>query len=108
MRAMRVAVVGGADADFIKKMAALLEKEDAAYDIAGDRDAPSGSGTGAWRGRNHVVLLRRQEPGAAIQSRWALGEHWFCSIRADLATGSKLWRTDISRLRETDGEGAIR
>jgi len=64
-------------------MAALLEKEDAAYDIAGYRDAPSGSGTGAWRGRNHIVFLRRQEPSAAIQCRWALGEHWFCFIRAE-------------------------
>jgi len=34
--------VEGADADFIKKFAALLEKEDAAYDIAGYRDAPAG------------------------------------------------------------------
>ncbi len=34
--------VEGADADFIKKMAALLEAEDAAYDIAGYRDAPAG------------------------------------------------------------------
>ena len=34
--------VEGADADFIKKMAGLLEKEDAAYDIAGYRDAPPG------------------------------------------------------------------
>jgi len=34
--------VAGADADFIKKMAALLEKEDAAYDVAGYRDAPAG------------------------------------------------------------------
>lgn len=34
--------VEGADADFIKKMASLLEAEDAAYDIAGYRDAPPG------------------------------------------------------------------
>jgi len=34
--------VAGADADFIKKMAGLLEKEDAAYDVAGYRDAPPG------------------------------------------------------------------
>jgi len=34
--------VEGADADFIKKMASLLEKEDAAYDVAGYRDAPPG------------------------------------------------------------------
>jgi phosphoserine aminotransferase len=34
--------VEGADADFIKKFAALLEKQDAAYDIAGYRDAPAG------------------------------------------------------------------
>ncbi|HZV58325.1 MAG TPA: phosphoserine transaminase [Sphingobium sp.] len=34
--------VSGADADFIKKMAGLLEKEDAAYDVAGYRDAPPG------------------------------------------------------------------
>lgn len=34
--------VAGADADFIKKFAALLEAEDAAYDIAGYRDAPAG------------------------------------------------------------------
>jgi phosphoserine aminotransferase len=34
--------VEGADADFIKKFAALLEKEEAAYDIAGYRDAPAG------------------------------------------------------------------
>lgn len=34
--------VEGADADFIKKMAGLLEAEDAAYDIAGYRDAPAG------------------------------------------------------------------
>ena len=34
--------VEGADADFIKKFAALLENEDAAYDIAGYRDAPPG------------------------------------------------------------------
>ena len=34
--------VEGADADFIKKFAALLEKADAAYDIAGYRDAPAG------------------------------------------------------------------
>jgi phosphoserine aminotransferase len=34
--------VEGADADFIKKFAALLEKENAAYDIAGYRDAPAG------------------------------------------------------------------
>jgi phosphoserine aminotransferase len=34
--------VEGADADFIKKFAALLEKEGAAYDIAGYRDAPAG------------------------------------------------------------------
>ncbi len=34
--------VEGADAALIKKMAALLEAEDAAYDIAGYRDAPPG------------------------------------------------------------------
>lgn len=34
--------VEGADADFIKKFAGLLEKADAAYDIAGYRDAPPG------------------------------------------------------------------
>jgi phosphoserine aminotransferase len=34
--------VDGADEAFIKKMAALLEKEDAAYDVAGYRDAPAG------------------------------------------------------------------
>jgi len=34
--------VEGADEAFIKKMAALLEAEDAAYDIAGYRDAPPG------------------------------------------------------------------
>ena len=34
--------VEGADADFIKKFAGLLETEDAAYDIAGYRDAPPG------------------------------------------------------------------
>jgi phosphoserine aminotransferase len=34
--------VEGADEAFIKKFAALLEKEDAAYDVAGYRDAPPG------------------------------------------------------------------
>jgi phosphoserine aminotransferase len=34
--------VEGADEAFIKKMASLLEAEDAAYDIAGYRDAPAG------------------------------------------------------------------
>lgn len=34
--------VDGADAAFIKRFAALLEAEDAAYDIAGYRDAPPG------------------------------------------------------------------
>jgi len=34
--------VEGADADFIKKFAALLDAEGAAYDIAGYRDAPAG------------------------------------------------------------------
>jgi phosphoserine aminotransferase len=34
--------VEGADADFIKRFAALLEKEGAAYDVAGYRDAPAG------------------------------------------------------------------
>jgi phosphoserine aminotransferase len=34
--------VEGADADFIKALAGLLEKHDAAYDIAGYRDAPPG------------------------------------------------------------------
>jgi phosphoserine aminotransferase len=34
--------VEGADADFIKAFAGLLEKHDAAYDIAGYRDAPPG------------------------------------------------------------------
>jgi len=34
--------VEGADADFVKKLAALLEAEGAAYDIAGYRDAPPG------------------------------------------------------------------
>jgi len=34
--------VEGADADFIKKMASVLEAEGAAYDIAGYRDAPAG------------------------------------------------------------------
>ncbi|HET9628171.1 MAG TPA: phosphoserine transaminase, partial [Novosphingobium sp.] len=34
--------VDGADADFIKQFAGLLEKENAAYDIAGYRDAPAG------------------------------------------------------------------
>ncbi len=34
--------VEGADADFIKRFAALLEAEGAAYDIAGYRDAPPG------------------------------------------------------------------
>jgi phosphoserine aminotransferase len=34
--------VEGADVDFIKKFAGLLEKEGAAYDIAGYRDAPAG------------------------------------------------------------------
>lgn len=34
--------VEGADGDFVKKFAALLEEHDAAYDIAGYRDAPPG------------------------------------------------------------------
>lgn len=34
--------VAGADTDLIKKFAALLDAEDAAYDIAGYRDAPAG------------------------------------------------------------------
>jgi phosphoserine aminotransferase len=34
--------VAGADADFIKSFAGLLEKQGAAYDIAGYRDAPPG------------------------------------------------------------------
>ena len=34
--------VKGADADFIKRFAGLLEKEGAAYDVAGYRDAPAG------------------------------------------------------------------
>ncbi|RZK03128.1 MAG: phosphoserine transaminase [Novosphingobium sp.] len=34
--------VEGADADFIKQFAGLLEKEGAAYDVAGYRDAPAG------------------------------------------------------------------
>ncbi|WP_374414398.1 phosphoserine transaminase [Novosphingobium colocasiae] len=34
--------VDGADADFIKVFAGLLEKQDAAYDVAGYRDAPAG------------------------------------------------------------------
>ena len=34
--------VEGADEDFIKKFAGLLEAEGAAYDIAGYRDAPPG------------------------------------------------------------------
>lgn len=34
--------VAGADADFIKTMTGLLEKEGAAFDIAGYRDAPAG------------------------------------------------------------------
>jgi phosphoserine aminotransferase len=34
--------VEGADEAFIKKFASLLEKEDAAYDVAGYRDAPAG------------------------------------------------------------------
>ncbi|RGP40928.1 Phosphoserine transaminase [Altererythrobacter insulae] len=34
--------VDGADTDFIKKFAGLLDAEDAAYDIAGYRDAPAG------------------------------------------------------------------
>jgi phosphoserine aminotransferase len=34
--------IDGADADYVKKFAALLEAEDAAYDIAGYRDAPPG------------------------------------------------------------------
>ncbi|GGY97977.1 phosphoserine transaminase [Novosphingobium colocasiae] len=34
--------VEGADADFIKVFAGLLEKQDAAYDVAGYRDAPAG------------------------------------------------------------------
>lgn len=34
--------VEGADADFIKKFAGALEKQDAAYDVAGYRDAPAG------------------------------------------------------------------
>jgi phosphoserine aminotransferase len=34
--------VEGADADFIKKFAGLLEKEGAALDVAGYRDAPAG------------------------------------------------------------------
>ena len=34
--------VKGADADFIKQFAGLLEKEGAAYDVAGYRDAPPG------------------------------------------------------------------
>ena len=34
--------VEGADAELIKKLAGLLEAENAAYDIAGYRDAPPG------------------------------------------------------------------
>ena len=40
--------VDGADADFIKRFAKLLESEGAAYDIAGYRDAPPG--LRIWRG----------------------------------------------------------
>jgi phosphoserine aminotransferase len=35
-------IVDGADADFIKRFAKLLEAEGVAYDIAGYRDAPPG------------------------------------------------------------------
>jgi len=34
--------VAGADEALIKKMASLLEAQDAAYDVAGYRDAPAG------------------------------------------------------------------
>lgn len=41
--------VEGADADFIKKFAAVLEKEGAAYDVAGYRDALRACASGAAR-----------------------------------------------------------
>jgi phosphoserine aminotransferase len=60
--------VEGADADFIKKFAALLEKEDAAYDIAGYRDAPLVCASGAAP-RSMSRTSRLSGPGSTMPMR---------------------------------------
>jgi phosphoserine aminotransferase len=68
--------VEGADADFIKKFAALLEKENAAYDIAGYRDAPAG--LRIWCGAT-----------VNVEDIEALGpwlDYAYAAVKAELAT----------------------
>jgi hypothetical protein len=85
--------VEGADEAFIKKFASLLEKEDAAYDVAGYRDAPAGPAHLVRRHRRH-----RRYRGARPVARLGLRRRPRPADLKALSSGEKLGRAQGRKL----------